>query len=125
MDRDKGNPKNGTFWGFRGGGYFFGTPGVPPLLWRGGPGFPISRTRFRDPLWGFRFGPLQTGRRVKHRGPKKRNSKLCLHLSVLCRFLDPSKNRQLTDQLAKSGSDTKMCFRVLNVLFKCCFWVFV
>ena len=41
MYRDKGNPKNGTFWAFLG---FSGVPrGYPP----GGPLFD-----YRDPLWG-------------------------------------------------------------------------
>ena len=51
MDRDKGNPKNGTFWGFRGGGTFLGPPGYPPLLWRG-----VQDSRFQGPVFGTPFG---------------------------------------------------------------------
>ena len=68
MDRDKGNPKNGTFWGFRGGVLFWDRRGTPPS--KGG-GSRIQGPVFGTPFGGSGFVSLETRRTVKLSGGKQ------------------------------------------------------
>ena len=69
MDRDKGNPKNGTFWGFRGGVLFWDPRGTPPPLEGGSriPDFkdPFSGPPLGVPVWTFPNRPI-----ILNNGPK-------------------------------------------------------
>ena len=85
MDRDKGNPKNGTFWGFRGGVLFWDPRGTPPPK-EGGSRIPDFQDPFSGPpkgvpVWTF---PNRPDREAI--GPERNKNPKTL-FSVFCVFI--------------------------------------